>query len=73
MAEIRIARNAGFCFGVRRATGLLEDALEKAKATGETVYTLGHIIHNHVYLEDVAKRGAVCISHGELCDLEKRV
>ena len=73
MAEIRIARNAGFCFGVRRATGLLEDALEKAKATGETVYTLGHIIHNHVYLEDVTKRGAVCISHGELCELEKRV
>ena len=73
MAEIRIAKNAGFCFGVRRATGLLEDALEKAKSTGETVYTLGHIIHNHVYLEDVTKRGAVCISHGELCELEKRV
>ena len=53
MAEIRIAKNAGFCFGVRRATGLLEDALEKAKSTGETVYTLGHIIPNHVYLEDV--------------------
>ncbi len=70
MSQIRIAENAGFCFGVRRATGLLEDALEKARLTGEKVYTLGHIIHNTVYLEDVRRRGAVCISHDELDGLE---
>ena len=29
MADIKIARNAGFCFGVRRATGLLEEALKE--------------------------------------------
>lgn len=73
MSQIRIAENAGFCFGVRRATGLLEDALKKSRTTGEKVYTLGHIIHNTVYLEDVRRRGAVCISSDELDDLVSRV
>ena len=73
MANIRIAGNAGFCFGVRRATGFLEEALENAKTTGATVYTLGHIIHNHVYLEDIKKRGTVCISYDELDSLEEKL
>ena len=65
MAEIKIAKHAGFCFGVRRATRLLEEAL--AGKYGECkVCTLGHIIHNDVYLEDVARRGAVCVSYDEL-------
>jgi len=73
MAKIRIAENAGFCFGVRRATGLLEKALEERETTGAVVCTLGHIIHNHVYLEDVRRRGAVCVSHDELDSLEQDV
>ncbi len=63
MAKITIAKNAGFCFGVRRATGLLEDALSKKRGK---VYTLGHIIHNEVYLKDVASRGAGLISYDDL-------
>jgi len=73
MAKIRIAENAGFCFGVRRATGLLEEALEVAKTTGAAVYTLGHIIHNHVYLADVEKRGALCLSHDQLDSFEEDI
>lgn len=73
MSRIRIAENAGFCFGVRRATGMLEKALESSRVTGDKVYTLGHIIHNSVYLEDVRRRGAVCISSEELDSLERRV
>lgn len=71
MSQIRIAENAGFCFGVRRATGLLEDALQKSRLTGEKVYTLGHIIHNALYLEDVRRRGAVCIDADALDELEQ--
>ena len=37
MHHIRIAENAGFCFGVRRATGMLEEALKtKARLIGST-------------------------------------
>ncbi len=40
--NVRIANSAGFCFGVNRAVELVEQA---AKA-GESVRTLGPIIHN---------------------------
>ena len=72
MADIRIARNAGFCFGVRRATGLLEEALKK-RSDGDCICTLGHIIHNDVYLRDVSQRGAVCVSYEDLERLEEEV
>jgi 4-hydroxy-3-methylbut-2-enyl diphosphate reductase len=72
MTDIRIAENAGFCFGVRRATGMLEEALRNKK-DGEKVYTLGHIIHNEVYLRDVASRGAECISYSEIDKVIERV
>ena len=40
--SVRVAKSAGFCFGVNRAVELVEQA---AKA-GEQVCTLGPIIHN---------------------------
>ena len=43
--KITVATNAGFCFGVKRATDRLEEALAQARA-GETIATLGHLIHN---------------------------
>ena len=73
MHHIRIAENAGFCFGVRRATGMLEEAL-KNKSEADRVYTLGHIIHNEVYLDDVTSRGAECLAYSDLdrvlCDVQ---
>jgi len=55
--EIHIAENAGFCFGVERATRELEKEL--ASANGKrTVITLGRIIHNERYTEKIAKMGA---------------
>lgn len=38
---VRLAKTAGFCYGVRRAV----DMAEKAAAQGP-VYLLGHITHN---------------------------
>lgn len=66
MLKIKIADNAGFCFGVRRATGLLEEALGEKEKNGGRVCTLGHIIHNDLYLEDIKRRGAEIISYDEL-------
>ena len=60
MTEIRIARYAGFCFGVRRATGALEAAIREAEANpgeGRRIYTLGRIIHNDRYMEEIRARG----------------
>ncbi len=41
--SIKVAKSAGFCFGVSRAV----DMVEKAVAAGKQVVTLGPIIHNH--------------------------
>ena len=40
--SVRVAKSAGFCFGVNRAVELVE----KAAAEGKKVVTLGPIIHN---------------------------
>ncbi len=65
MREITIAKNAGFCFGVQRATDQLERALTDAKA-GERIYTLGHLIHNETYNESLRRRGVEAIGQEEI-------
>ncbi len=59
--KITIAENAGFCFGVKRATDTLERSLEK-KGKSDRVYTLGHLIHNQPYNEMLESKGVRCIS-----------
>ena len=41
MRSVTVAENAGFCFGVKRATDRLEQAILEARS-GERIYTLGH-------------------------------
>ena len=53
MAEITLAKKAGFCFGVDRAIKLIE----KLAAEGRKVATLGPIIHNSQVIEDLESRG----------------
>ncbi len=57
--EITIAKNAGFCFGVKRATDSLEAAIadKKAKGDGRRLYTLGTLIHNETYNEWLTSEG----------------
>ncbi len=59
--EITIAKNAGFCFGVKRATDSLEARLAE-KHAGERIYTLGHLIHNKPYNLGLEARGVESIS-----------
>ncbi len=48
--KIQIAQNAGFCFGVDRATAAVER--EMANHTpGERIFTLGRLIHNETYTQ----------------------
>ncbi len=67
--NIRVAENAGFCFGVKRATDAVEKRLDSAGC--ERIYTLGHLIHNDGYISYLESRGVRCVSEGDierLCD-----
>ena len=52
--EIRLAKTAGFCFGVNRAVELTYGLL----AEGHKVATLGPLIHNPQAVEDMRRKGA---------------
>ena len=52
--EVKVAKTAGFCFGVKRA---VEKAYEVADAKEGPVYTYGPIIHNEEVVSDLEKRG----------------
>jgi len=54
--EIKLARNMGFCFGVKRAIGI---ARQTRKETKEKVWTLGHIIHNPQVVKKLEKEGII--------------
>ena len=51
--KILLAKDAGYCFGVRDAVNL---AYDTAKEHGE-VYMLGTIVHNEKVVEDLSKSG----------------
>lgn len=59
MAEIRLAKTAGFCFGVARAV----EAVEKMLREGEKVCTLGPLIHNPTFVSELEARGARVIEN----------
>jgi len=52
--KILLAKDAGYCFGVRDAVNL---AYDTAKDHGD-VYMLGTIVHNEKVVEDLSKSGA---------------
>ncbi len=65
MVEIIVAPNAGFCFGVKRAVKLAEEASELVKE-GIRVFTMGPIIHNPQEVERLSKLGVKPLNGEEL-------
>ena len=57
------AKVLGFCFGVRRAVELAEQAL--AESNGK-VYSLGPLIHNEAALADLQSRGLCTVEEADL-------
>jgi (E)-4-hydroxy-3-methyl-but-2-enyl pyrophosphate reductase len=55
--KVALAKSAGFCFGVSRAVKMIEGLFEK----GETVSTLGPVIHNPRFVKTLESRGATVI------------
>ncbi len=62
---ITVAKNAGFCFGVRRATGIVEELI-KNKTENDIICTLGRLIHNEQYCEYLEKNGVIELNAKEL-------
>ena len=60
-----VAKNAGFCFGVARATKAVETEMAEHPA-GERIFTLGRLIHNEIYNQRLAAGGVTVISAEEL-------
>jgi len=57
--EIKVAKNAGYCFGVKRAIEMVEETLKKYE--GNRVYSLGEIIHNPQVVERLKRRGLIVV------------
>ena len=67
--KILVAKDAGYCFGVR-------DAVELAKKSGidyEEVYMLGDIVHNEQVVSDLSKKGSKVVKNLEEIPKDKPV
>lgn len=69
MAEVTVAKSAGFCFGVDRAVKMVYGELEK----NTKVATLGPIIHNQDVVKDMEKKGARIVSSVEELEPDETV
>lgn len=65
--EITIAKHAGFCFGVKRATDMIAEKI--AAHDGDRIFTLGKLIHNDTYNAALARDGVGITSVDELAQL----
>ncbi|MBR3824966.1 MAG: 4-hydroxy-3-methylbut-2-enyl diphosphate reductase [Lachnospiraceae bacterium] len=59
--EVRLAKSAGFCFGVKRAVDKVYEQID----TGKTIYTYGPIIHNEEVVSDLEQKGVQVIADKE--------
>lgn len=61
MTQIKLAKTAGFCFGVDRGVNLVYDLIQQ----GKKVCTLGPIIHNPQLVADLSTKGVRIIEQPE--------
>ena len=67
MTEVRLAKTAGFCYGVQRAVDMVNKAADEG---GRKIYTYGPIVHNETVVEELSKKGVKVIADDkELRDL----
>ena len=66
MREIRVAKSAGFCFGVKRAVNLVYDQDAETKK----VYTYGPIIHNEEVVRDLEQKGVHVLSESDILAMQ---
>lgn len=74
--EVKLAKTAGFCFGVKRAVETVYEQIEKQKEAEKKlpIYTYGPIIHNEQVVQDLEEKGVrVLESREELEALEEGI
>jgi 4-hydroxy-3-methylbut-2-enyl diphosphate reductase len=67
--EIKRAKTAGFCFGVKRAVETVYRQLEENNDNQPPIYTYGPIIHNEEVIKDMENKGVKVLRKPE--DLEQ--
>ena len=67
--KVVIAKDAGYCFGVRDAVNLAYDTAEKYN----DVYMLGDIVHNENVVNDLSKAGAKVVDSIEQIPDNKKI
>ena len=67
--RIVIAKDAGYCFGVRDAVNLAYDVASRENE----VYMLGDIVHNENVVRDLSKAGAKVVNSLEDVPKDKKV
>ena len=58
MPEIKVAKHAGFCFGVKKAIEIAEEVA--SKNPGKT-YVYGQLVHNEKVIKDLESRGIIFV------------
>lgn len=64
--KIDIDQKSGFCFGVHNAVEIAEEALHE----GETVYSLGPLMHNDMEMQRLSSLGLITIDHEQFRTLK---
>lgn len=64
--RVKLAKRTGFCFGVKRAVSMAEDALKNNR---RAICSLGSIIHNREVVEDLSKKGLRVV--GDIRDISE--
>src|SRR3989338_6109585 len=60
MPIIKVAKHAGFCFGVKKA---IEIAEEVAQNNTEKTYVYGQLVHNEKVIKDLEDKGLVFVEN----------
>ena len=64
--KVKLAKTAGFCFGVKRAVDTVYKELSRQE--NEKIYTYGPIIHNEEVIKDMQRQGAIVLRTEEELD-----
>ena len=65
--EVKLAKSAGFCFGVKRAVETVYEQIERQKTVRKKlpIYTYGPIIHNEQVVKDLEEKGVKVLGSRE--------
>ena len=69
--KITVSKNAGFCPGVRRADENIRRLIAE-REPDERIYTIGSLIHNRIYNEELKDKGVEAISLSDVTEIVKK-